>query len=73
MATVLVDRLSAQEVSHAVITAAMRVHFGVGAGLLESAYQACLQHELHRACIQAACQVGLPVVYPGVSLNRVSN
>lgn len=50
------------------ITAAMRVHSELGAGLLESAYQACLHHELHRGGIQAACQVGLPVVYRGVKL-----
>ena len=68
MATAPVHRLSAQEVSHAVITAAMRVHSELGAGLLESAYQACLHHELHRVGIQAACQVGLPVVYRGVKL-----
>ncbi len=68
MATVPVRRMSAQEVSHAVITAAMRVHSELGAGLLESAYQACLHHELHRSGIQAACQVALPVVYRGVKL-----
>ena len=68
MSTAPIHRLSAQEVSHAVITAAMKVHSELGAGLLESAYQACLQHELHQAGIQAACQVGLPVVYRGVKL-----
>jgi len=68
MATAPVHRFSAQEVSHAVITAAMRVHSELGAGLLESAYQACLHHELHLAGLQAACQVGLPVVYRGVKL-----
>ncbi|MGO9083776.1 MAG: GxxExxY protein [Candidatus Sulfotelmatobacter sp.] len=68
MATALIHRLSAQEVSHAVITAAMRVHTELGPGLLESAYQACLQHELQETGLQAACQVGLPVVYRGVRL-----
>src|SRR5271165_2804171 len=68
MATAPVHRFSAQEVSHAVITAAMRVHSELGAGLLESAYQACLHNELHLAGLQAACQVGLPVVYRGVKL-----
>lgn len=68
MATATLRRLSAQEVSHAVITAAMKVHSEVGPGLLESAYQACLQHELQQAGFQAAAQVGLPVVYKGVRL-----
>jgi GxxExxY protein len=68
MSTVAIRRLSAQEVSHAVITAAMKVHSELGAGLLESAYQACLHHEMQEAGIRAACQVGLPVVYRGVKL-----
>ena len=68
MATAPIRRLSAQEVSHAVITAAMKVHTELGAGLLESAYQACLHYELQEAGVQSACQVGLPVVYRGVKL-----
>jgi len=68
MATSPIHRLSAQEVSHVVVTAAIRVHSELGAGLLESAYQACLHHELHVAGIRSACQVALPVVYRGVKL-----
>ncbi len=60
---------NAQEVSHAVITAAMRVHSGLGPGLLESAYTACLQYELRRAGLNCAVQVPLPVVYYGVKLD----
>jgi GxxExxY protein len=65
------DRLSlrtAQQVSRSVITAAMKVHTELGPGLLESTYTACLQYELSRAGVQAASQVGLPVVYCGVKL-----
>jgi GxxExxY protein len=68
MATASIRRLSAQEVSHAIITAAMKVHSELGPGLLESAYQACLQHELKLAGFQSASQVGLPVVYRGIRL-----
>jgi len=46
----------------------MRVHSDLGPGLLESTYQACLQHELRQAGIESATQVGLPVVYRGVKL-----
>ena len=60
MATPAIHRLSPQEVSGAIITAAMSVHSELGPGLLESAYPACLHHELQRAGIR---QVGLPVVF----------
>ena len=61
--------LTPQEVSHAVITAAMRVHSELGPGLLESAYTACLQDELKQAGLGSLAQLGLPVVYRGVKLD----
>jgi GxxExxY protein len=69
MATTPIHHLTAQQVSHAVITAAMKVHSALGAGLLESAYAACLQYELSDAGIRSSAQVGLPVVYQGVKLD----
>jgi GxxExxY protein len=69
MATVTITRNNVQEISHAVITAAMRVHSELGPGLLESAYTACLQYELKKAGFKSDAQVGLPVVYDGVKLD----
>jgi GxxExxY protein len=69
MSTVSITRNTVQEISHAVITAAMRVHSELGPGLLESAYTACLQHELRKAGLKSDAQVGLPVVYDGVKLD----
>ena len=37
----------------------------LGPGLLESAYQACLAHELRKRGLAVASQVGLPVVFDG--------
>jgi GxxExxY protein len=68
MATVPIHRLTAQQVSHAVITAAMKVHSELGPGLLESTYGACLQFDLADVGVRSAAQVGLPVVYRGVKL-----
>jgi len=68
MATAPIARISAQQVSHAIITAAMKVHTELGPGLLESTYTACLQYELMQAGFRSAAQVGLPVVYRQVKL-----
>jgi GxxExxY protein len=68
MSTLPIHRSGAQQVSHAVITAAMKVHTELGPGLLESTYTACLQYELAIAGVRSATQVGLPVVYCGVKL-----
>ena len=68
MASFAIHRLSSQEVSHAIITAAMKVHTELGPGLLESTYQACLQFELREAGVRSDAQVGLPVVYRGTKL-----
>lgn len=68
MATAPIRTCTAQQVSHAIITAAMTVHTELGPGLLESTYTACLQYELARAGLHCAVQVGLPVVYRGVKL-----
>jgi GxxExxY protein len=69
MATTAVSRNLTQEISHAVITAATRVHSELGPGLLESTYTACLQYELRKAGFMSNAQVGLPVVYDGVKLD----
>ncbi len=69
MATASASPLTAQEISHAVITAAMRVHSALGPGLLESTYTACLQHELRKVGYTSITQVALPVVYDGVKLD----
>jgi len=69
MATVPISSLKAQHVSHAVITAAIKVHRELGPGLLESAYLACLQYKLTESGFSSSAQVGLPVVYRGVKLD----
>jgi GxxExxY protein len=53
------------QVSGAIVSAAMKVHSLLGPGLLESAYQACLAHELRKSGLAVATQVALPVVYDG--------
>src|ERR1700704_267951 len=52
-----------------VIGAAIEVHRHLGPGLLESAYEECLCHELHLRGLGFQRQVDLPVDYKGLKLN----
>ena len=51
------------------IIAAMKVHTVLGPGPLESAYLACLRHELRKRGLTVANQVALPVVYEGEKID----
>jgi GxxExxY protein len=57
------------QVSGIVVNAAMRVHSVLGPGLLESAYQVCLEQELRKRGLRVEAQLGLPVVYEGEKLD----
>ena len=52
-----------------VIGAAIDVHRELGPGLLESAYEACLAHELMERGVLVERQKALPVVYRGTTLD----
>ncbi len=52
-----------------IIGAAIEVHRTLGPGLLESAYEECLCHELHLHGIKFQRQVSLPVPYKGINLD----
>ena len=63
------NNLNKNEISGAVVDAATKIHSALGPGLLESAYAACLKHELIKRGLRVACEVPLPVVYDGVRLD----
>lgn len=52
-----------------IIGAAIDVHRSLGPGLLESAYQACLDHELSLRGVEHDTQVPLPVRYKSTRLD----
>ncbi|SRR5258707_10142142 len=56
------------EVSGAIVDAAMKVHSALGPGLLESAYAVCLRHELIKRGLRVTSEVPVPVVYDGIKL-----
>ena len=57
------------EVSGIIVDSAIRVHSALGPGLLESAYETCLLHELRKRGLKVEPQVPLPVIYDGVKLD----
>lgn len=57
--------MTENEIGEAVLGAAIKVHKALGPGLLESAYEAALAHELGKAELGVKRQFSLPVVYDG--------
>jgi len=56
------------ELSRLVVGCAMKVHSALGPGLLESAYEACLNYELIKSGLRVEAQKPLPLVYQTVKL-----
>lgn len=57
------------QLTHRIIGAAIEVHRHLGPGLLESAYEACLTHELMVEGIPVQRQVPVPVCYKAIVLD----
>ncbi len=57
------------DITGQIIDAAMKVHTALGPGLLESAYEACLAHELRKRGLNVQVQVVLPIEYDGIRLD----
>ena len=63
------SKLLYEDLMEPVIGAAIEVHRALGPGLLESAYEECLCHELHLRNIAYERQFALPVAYKGIKLD----
>ena len=61
--------MTLNEISYAIIGAAMKVHRTLGPGLLESAYEACVAYELEKLGFEVERQKPVPVIYEGVKLD----
>ena len=61
--------MTTNELTYAIIGAAMKVHRILGPGLLESAYEVCLAYELEKLGFQVERQKAVPVVYEDVKLD----
>jgi GxxExxY protein len=58
-----------ESIAGKIVAAAMRVHTALGPGLLESAYQRCMKYDLQQEGSQVMCEVILPIVYRGISID----
>lgn len=59
----------AQAAARKSFEAGLAVHRELGPGLLKSAYEHCLAHELARSGVQIQRQAALPIVYGGETLD----
>ena len=60
---------SSEAVGREIVDAAIKVHRLLGPGLLESAYEQCLAHELTGRRLQVQRQVTLPIVFDGLRID----
>jgi len=61
--------MAINDLTGAIVNAALKVHSVLGPGLLESAYQACLAYELRKRGLEVTTQFELPVVYDEVKID----
>jgi GxxExxY protein len=57
------------ELTQAIIGAAIKIHRKLGPGLLESAYEVCLAYELGKLGLRVERQKAVPLVYESVKLD----
>ena len=57
------------DITYLIRQSAYNVHVALGPGLLESAYEAALTHELRLSGLYVQNQVGLPMDYRGIHLD----
>ncbi|MBI3343691.1 MAG: GxxExxY protein [Gammaproteobacteria bacterium] len=61
--------MNENEIGEVILGAAIKVNSALGPGLLESAYEACLFHEVSKQGLDVKRQVLLPVYYDGLNLD----
>jgi GxxExxY protein len=57
------------EITEIIIGCAIKVHKALGPGLLESAYEECLDFELRKTVLEVERQKALPLIYEEVKLD----
>jgi GxxExxY protein len=61
--------MTENEIAKIIVDSAFKVHTRFGPGMLESAYQALLTHELNKRGLRVASEVDIPIHYEQVDLD----
>jgi len=61
--------MTENEITEVIIGCAIKVHKSLGPGLLESAYEECLDYELRKTNLNTERQKPLPLIYENVKLD----
>jgi GxxExxY protein len=58
-----------EKIAKIIVHSAIKVHKALGPGLLESAYQKCMAHELEAAGLAVRCEVPVSIQYGDVKID----
>ena len=58
-----------ENIATQLVDSAIKVHTALGPGLLESAYEICLTHELNKRGLSVECQKSLPIVFDSIRID----
>ena len=58
-----------EEIAKKIVATAIKVHTALGPGLLESAYQKCMEYDLKNDGLQVACELVLPIRYGEIAID----
>src|SRR5262245_61199100 len=58
-----------EAIGREIVDSAIRVHTRIGPGMLESAYEACIEYELSRRSLTVRKQVPMPIRYDDLTLD----
>jgi GxxExxY protein len=58
-----------EDVASHIVDSAVKIHTALGPGLLESAYQRCLLHELRKRGLKVESEIRIPIQYDGILID----
>jgi len=62
--------MTENEVAKIIVDVAFKIHTTLGPGLLESVYEAVMEHDLVKRGLRVGRQVALPVLYDGITFDE---